>query len=858
MKLHNLSGRECGGYTTFGSAWKQGEKTDNQVLLTNENNESLPVQSRVTAWWPDGSIKWLSHTADSDRMGGSATLLPYDCEERTKAPVTDGISIRETESGFDIDTGVLSLNIPKFGGNLAEAVTLNGQALAARIYPVFLLKRNNEIIQSFGDIEHVTVEENGPLQAVFCFRGRHLKGRIAGGGSDEAVMPFVIRLYFGQGSPEIRVVHTFLYDGNEHRDFLKGMGIRTETLLTGNPYDKHIKFAADGRVFHETAMTLYSRFPRLEPEVQKRQLAGEFGRYGQEEEVIKAARDLPLWSKYTMLQDSASHYRIKKKTQPDCCYITGREGRRGLGAMAVSGLNGSVLLGLKDFWEKYPSGLEADHMGQEIQECTMWFYSPEAESYDFRHYDTRSYPMTCYEGFDYLGASAYGIGVTSEGKISFEETLVSNEKLLAYGRRVQKPTVYVAEPEYYYEKHSFGYWSLPKYDTRAGCWAERQLEQAFAFYQQEVAARNWYGLFDYGDIMHTYDFVRHCWRYDIGGFAWQNTELVDTYWLWLYFLRTGREDVYTMCEAMSRHCSEVDVYHFGKYKGIGSRHNVRHWGCSCKEPRIAMAGHHRFLYYLTGDYRLGDIFDEVKEADLALLQVEEGKKILPDGSEALEVRSGPDWSSYVSNWMTHYERTLDEKYRKKIETGTRDIAAAPFGLASGPDYYYEIDKAHLIYRGEIENTPNQHLQICMGGPQIWWETADMLGDDTLNQLLEKLGAFYTLSQEEKNRLTDGKIGSRPFSWPMLATGVMGYSAMRRGDRNLAREAWEVLLSDLFKMGNGQGFAASVYEVDDLGHEHLEIAGITTNATAQICLNMIMCLEFIPEALEEVWKGEERR
>lgn len=849
MKLHNLSGRECGGYTTFGSIWKQGEKNDTHICLKNNHNEDLPVQSRVTAWWPDGSIKWLSHTAKSERMGSSVTLLPSVYQEGENVPAAEALDIQETDSGFSVDTGVLSLCIPKSGRNLAERISLNGKALAAGIYPVFMLKRDEEVIESAGAVKNVGMEEAGPLQAVFCFRGRHLKGM---------EMPFIIRLYVGLGSQEIRIVHTFLYDGEEQRDFLTGVGIRVDTALAGKPYDKHVKFVADGRVFHENAMTLASRFPRLLPQVQERQIAGDFDCYGQEAEVFEAARDLPLWDKYMMLQDSAAHFSIKKKTRSECCYITGREGRRGLGAMAVSGVNGSVVMGIKDFWQKYPSGLEADHLGQEKQECTMWFYSPEAQPYDFRHYDIKSYQMTCYEGFDYLGASAYGIGVTSECSISFADTLVSNEELLLFGKRMQKPPVYVAAPEYYYEQQAFGYWSLPNYETPAGRWAENQLEQAFEFYKQEVAARSWYGLFDYGDVMHTYDFVRHCWKYDTGGYAWQNTELVDTYWLWLYFLRTGREDVYTMCEAMSRHCSEVDTYHFGKYKGIGSRHNVRHWGCSCKEPRIAMAGHHRFLYYLTGDYRLGDVFDEVKDADLALLNVRETEKVLPDGSKLLEVRSGPDWSSYVSNWMTHYERTLDETYREKIETGTRDIAAAPFGLASGPDYYYELDKAHLIYRGEIEKTPNQHLQISMGGPQIWWETAKMLGDDTLNQLLEHLGTFYTLSQEEKNRLTDGQIGSRPFSLPMLATGVMGYAAMRRDDQNLARETWEVLLNSLFELGNGRGFETLVYEVDDQGNELLEINGISTNVTAQICLNMIMCLEFIPKTLEEVWKEEEHK
>ena len=82
-----------------------------------------------------------------------------------------------------------------------------------------------------------------------------------------------------------------------------------------------------------------------------------------------------------------------------------------------------------------------------------------------------------------------------------------------------------------------------------------------------MEARHWYGLFDYGDVMHTYDPMRHCWKYDVGGYAWQNTELVPTYWLWLYFLHTGREDVFSLAEAMSRHASEVDTYHSAHSRG---------------------------------------------------------------------------------------------------------------------------------------------------------------------------------------------------------------------------------------------------------------------------------------------------
>ena len=138
-----------------------------------------------------------------------------------------------------------------------------------------------------------------------------------------------------------------------------------------------------------------------------------------------------------------------------------------------------------------------------------------------------------------MGASAYGIGVTSECSVRLTKGVPSQEEMEAFGARIQKPAVYVGTPEYYHEKRALGYWSLKKEDSETEQWLERQLEQAVSYYMEQVEQRSWYGLFNYGDFMHTYDPVRHCWKYDVGGFAWQNTELVPTLWLWLYFLRTA-------------------------------------------------------------------------------------------------------------------------------------------------------------------------------------------------------------------------------------------------------------------------------------------------------------------------------
>lgn len=856
MKLKLLDGRDHKGYTSFGGCWKKGEVTKNSFRLESENGDRIPVQSQIRAMWPDGSIKWSLHTADSEKMGSMVNLVPEPVPHKT-----NGINIKKNARGYCVDTGTMSLCIPipecSKSKLLASDITINGKRAIDEIYPVFCIEHRKTTADNKtdsqteirtckelrGEITKVDVEEDGPLQAVFCFHGIHTPGEYAS-------MPFIIRMYVWYESSEIRFMHTFFFDGEENRDYLKGMGIRAEFRMHGKLYDRHIQFAGDSSPFHEAAVLLYSNNPKLPQEVLCRQLEGTIHSYEADSLVEAVSKRLHIWNRYFMFQENSRSFSIRKQTNANCCLLTCSTGKRAHGVMSVANDEIELLIGIRDFWQRYPSELECDGLAEDSCKCTAWFYSPEAEAYDFRHYSEKSYPDTCYEGFSEIGASAYGIAVTSECRIQLGRGVSTAEEIRSFTQKLQKPAVYTASPEYYHSQRAFGYWSLPEEKNPKEKWLEEQLEKAFLFYKNEVDARDWYGLFDYGDVMHTYDPARHMWRYDVGGMAWQNTELVPTYWLWYYFMRTGREDVFSMAEAMSRHCSETDVYHFGPFKGLGSRHNVRHWGCSCKEVRISMSGHHRFLYYLTGDRRLRDIFEEVKDADCAMVKNPHSQELLADGTSVPSIRSGPDWSSMVSDWMTWYEITLDNTYRKKIEQGIADIAATPFGLASGPDYYYDVERSHLIYHGEVETTPNQHLQICMGGPQVWLETADMLENNTIRELIADLGSFYYLSKEEKAAITDGQIKNRPFSWPMFATGIAAYAAMKKNDHILAKKTWNILFRDLADNGGMDGYASDVYDWTADGTEKMEIPWITTNCTAQWCLNVIMCLEFIRESLTD--------
>ena len=58
---------------------------------------------------------------------------------------------------------------------------------------------------------------------------------------------------------------------------------------------------------------------------------------------------------------------------------------------------------------------------------------------------------------------------------------------------------------------------------------------------------------------------------------------------------------------MTQHVSEVDTHHTGRFAGLGSRHNVSHWGDGAKEARVSESFTKRFAYYLTADELLGDL-----------------------------------------------------------------------------------------------------------------------------------------------------------------------------------------------------------------------------------------------------------
>lgn len=857
IKLHVLDNRVDTGMVTFGLPWEKSKNTGNKSYrLIDSQGNYLPLQSRITAYWPDGTVKWTAHTGKINGQG------PYELDvisDDLKGEMgIEGIKVISDNGKVTVDAGSTKAVFQTGSDHVIDQVFIDGR-LAANFGQLKYISEERSVHghkrvlteqDYYGRVDKITVEEQGELQCTIRIEGIH-KSKV----DDRELIPFILRFTFAWNEPYIKILHTFLYDGQANKDFMKAIGITFNCPIEGELYNRHIKFAGENGVFHEASQLLLSWRPRLPEHIYPMQNQGHILSKDEMSDplIVQAIQDITIWDSYRLYQNSSRHYSIKKSTdKEDICFIDSLQGGRAGGIMAVAGEEGGVAIGMRDFWQKYPSSLWVENMSRDTMKVTAWIWSYEHEAMDFRHYDTVGHASAYYEGFDEVGSTPYGIASTNELTIfGFNGGIPSDDNIKEYERQVQKPPVLAAEPGYYHKVKAFGEWSLVNRSTTFTQWLEDQLDAAFNFYDKEIEQRDWYGLFNYGDFMHTYDAQRHNWRYDMGGYAWQNTELVPTLWLWYAYMRTGREDIFTVAEAMTRHCSEVDIYHLGDLKGLGSRHNVLHWGCSCKEARISMAGHHRFYYYMMGDYRLGDVFDDVEDADFSTVNMDPLRHFY-DKNEMVyptHARTGPDWSSFVSNWMTAWERKQDNSYRDKILTGIKDIKKAPYRLISGSNYEYDPESGHLRYIGE-NSGGGSHLAICMGGPQVWFELADMLEDSEWEKMLAEYGDFYFASKEEKAARAPMVASNKGFAFPYMAAAMGAYAARYYKNKELANKIWNILKDELSRGSQGKGFEPDIVS-DYVNTEQLyEIPWLSTNFTAQWCLNVIMCLELIKDYIPE--------
>ena len=372
---------------------------------------------------------------------------------------------------------------------------------------------------------------------------------------------------------------------------------------------------------------------------------------------------------------------------------------------------------------------------------------------------------------------------------------------------------------------------------------EERLAQYIDFYREAVEQNKWYGFWNYGDMMHAYDPERHSWRYDVGGFAWDNTELATPMWLWYNFLRTGRSDIFTMAEAMTRHCSEVDTYHIGPFAPLGSRHNVIHWGCGAKEARISQAAFDRFYYYLTTDERTGDLMAEQTDADTLLyhldpMRLAEPRSKYPSQAPA-RLRIGPDWLAYAGNWMTEWERFGNTKYRDKIMVGLNSIASFQDGIFTGNlAKGYDPATGRITYDGDPSLRKTNHLMTIMGGFEVMNELLPMLSSHFSLFTFHFPATWLDFARRYKQMAAEVSNSNFP------VRRLEAYAAWNDRDVPRMKSTWDALWG---RADHDLNLADKTLQVlpPEVPAPLDELPGVSTNNAALWSLDAIYMLEVFP-------------
>jgi hypothetical protein len=525
---------------------------------------------------------------------------------------------------------------------------------------------------------------------------------------------FDVRLYLYSDASSVKILHSFVHDldGTEP---LMSLGLRFLVPLEKTElYYTHIRLGgSSGGILKEEVQGLSGL--RYGPTVQNKidQTAGNIvilnSNEWQRNDLETGLSYIPSWDSYSLSQLSSDGFTIKKRTKDGCSWVKVTGGGRADGtAYLGSARQGGLALGMSDFWERYPTQLDLTELTKHEGVITVWLYSPLAKPLETTPYhdglglDSYNKQLEAldvtYEDYEPGFATANGIGRTNQLLLRPYVATPSNEELSSFSSLVRDLPRLVPIAEHMQSTDVFhGRWT-PDYrilgysPIQKELDIERNLDLLFNYYLGQVEQNRWYGFWYHGDVQHTYDPYRHAWRYDVGGFAWDNSELSTDLWLWLYFLHTGRADVFKMAEAMTRHTGEVDVYHSGKFKGFGTRHGVQHFSDSSKQLRISNVQYRQIFFYLTWDERTGDLISELQECQNSLLVLESHRKVqahadIPEGFAMTNI--GLDCGPLVASWLTAWERRTEgwTHARDLIVKMLNGIARLKHGIGNNACYW---------------------------------------------------------------------------------------------------------------------------------------------------------------------------
>ncbi len=279
-----------------------------EVRLVGEQGE-VPVQLRLTARWPDGSLKWVLATFLADVPAGASAgyRLEYG-RDVVRRPAPAGLSVESGPKGVAVRTGAIGFRIDP-AGDLVDVQRADGSALTTGACATRASDAAGTEYCPAAKAE-VSVEESGPIRAVV-----KAVARLVGPKGQRLLRTETRYMAFG-GSGLIRVEHTVVIEAGDPFVDLKELTWRVPVHGGVDSWEA----AVDGN------QTL-----RLD------------------------RRSSAVWQRFDREYVQRSE--------------TGDRTAKGRMRGSLIAGNGSCAIAVRDFWQNYPKGFRLGEQGVDVQLC---------------------------------------------------------------------------------------------------------------------------------------------------------------------------------------------------------------------------------------------------------------------------------------------------------------------------------------------------------------------------------------------------------------------------------------------------------------------------------------------------------
>ncbi|MBP7216801.1 MAG: hypothetical protein KBA46_05905, partial [Candidatus Omnitrophica bacterium] len=510
---------------TGGVPFPKGELTDDaKVGLYDRQGSRLSIQTKVAAWWPDKSIKWLLVSVPTSLGADEKKPLYLRYGKAIASESKRNVSMVSESAGVVIiNTGSLKALISKKQAFLFDAVWIDAnhdkafsedEEIAKNIDLV--LGHNHKVFKSSLDRSaQITVEEDGPEQACVKLEGWFVNER------KQKFCKFIARVFAYRNASYLKVQHTFVYTGypeNKYHYLYKGKWLpKNETIDQISvivPFSlrgaAQLTFAADEKILQSTVS-----------------------------------------DSITFSQSAYNEYSLTKNNQ-----VIGT-GRKLAGWFDLGNEAQGIAVGVKNLWEQFPKGFSFDKEKTLLQ-IDLWPRA--AGAIDLKTIASAIGPD------DVARGSAFGLAKTHELYFYFHRKDYALAKVKDTMVGLLSDTLLMADPQWIAATKVLG--MVSAFDARAGS-GEQFLSKLFDWAERQKKNFHWYGMLDFGDTLTWYRKEGFDKSYDEWGWhpegrhGWFNCEAIGTHGgALMQFLRTGNAKYFLYGAQLARHIMDVDTCHY--------------------------------------------------------------------------------------------------------------------------------------------------------------------------------------------------------------------------------------------------------------------------------------------------------